>query len=396
MARPPLEVADLVRAAGEAFIERNRHWLRWKHVKVLLAIRRCRTAALGGHLDECTRCGHRASISYNSCRDRHCPKCQTAARERWIAARRRELLPTRYLHVVFTLPHRLAPLILQNKKVLYGLLFRTSAETLLEVARNPKHLGAEIGFFSVLHTWSQKLNVHPHVHCVVPAGGLSPDNTRWVRSRDNYFLPKGVLREIFRGKFVDALEQAFQNGQLRFEGDLKLLAQPKIFAAWLRPLFRQDWVVYLKRPFGGPEYVLQYLGRYTHRVAISNHRLVSFADGKVTFRWRDSAHNNEQKLMTLALDEFLRRFLLHILPQGFVRIRNFGFLANRKRATLLPLCFQLLGSPQQPHVEQHASSTEDASDLWRCPKCGGPMKVIERLTPAEIQLRSPPVVSAAA
>ena len=396
MARPPLEVADLVRAAGDAFIERNRHWLRWKHIKVLLAIRRCRTAALGGHLDECTRCGHRAPISYNSCRDRHCPKCQTAARDRWIAARRRELLPTRYLHVVFTLPHRLAPLLLQNKKVLYGLLFRTSAETLLEVARDPQHLGAEIGFFSVLHTWSQKLNIHPHVHCVVPAGGLSPDHTRWVRSPDNYFLPKGVLREIFRGKFVDALKQAFQNGQLRFEGDLKLLAQPKIFAAWLRPLYRQDWVVYLKRPFGGPEYVLHYLGRYTHRVAISNHRLVSLTDGQVTFRWRDSAHHNEQKLLSLSLNEFLRRFLLHILPKGFVRIRNFGFLANRKRATLLPLCFQLLGSEQQPQAEQHASSTEDAPDLWRCPKCGGPMKVIERLTAAEIQLRSPPRISAAA
>ena len=284
--------------------------------------------------------------------------CQTAARERWIAARRRELLPTRYLHVVFTLPHRLAPLVLQNKTALYGLLFRTSAETLLEVARDPRHLGAEIGFFSVLHTWSQKLKIHPHVHCVVPAGGLSPDHTRWVRSRDNYFLPKKVLRKIFRGKFVDALEQAFQNGQLRFEGDLKLLAQPKIFAAWLRPLFRQDWVVYLKRPFGGPEYVLHYLGRYTHRVAISNHRLVSLTDGQVTFRWRDSAHHNEQKLLSLSLDEFLCRFLLHILPKGFVRIRNFGFLANRKRATLLPLCFQLLKSAQQPRAEQqHASST---------------------------------------
>ena len=396
MARPPLEVADLIRAAGDAFIERNRHWLRWKHIKVLLAIRRCRTAALGGHLDECTRCGHRAPISYNSCRDRHCPKCQTAARDRWIAARRQELLPTRYLHVVFTLPSRLAPLVLQNKKVLYALLFRTSAETLLEVARDPKHLGAEIGFFSVLHTWSQKLNIHPHVHCVVPAGGLSPDHTRWVRSPDNYFLPKGVLREIFRGKFVDALEQAFQNGHLRFEGDLKLLAQPKIFAAWLRPLYRKDWVVYLKRPFGGPEYVLQYLGRYTHRVAISNHRLVSLTDGQVTFRWRDSAHHNEQKLLPLSLNEFLCRFLLHILPKGFVRIRNFGFLANRKRATLLPLCFQLLGSAQQPLAEQHASSTEDCPDLWRCPKCGGPMKVIERLTAAEIQLRSPPRISAAA
>jgi hypothetical protein len=395
MSRPPLEVADLIRAAGEAFIERSRQWMRWKHVKVLRAIARCRTAALGGHLDECTRCGHRA-ISFNSCRDRHCPKCQIAARERWIAARQRELLPTRYVHVVFTLPRRLAPLVLQNKKLLYDLLFRSSAETLLEVARNPLRLGAEIGFFSVLHTWSQKLSLHPHVHCVVPAGGLSLDHTHWVHSRKNYFLPKEVLREVFRGKFVDALEQAFRDGRLNLQGDLALLAQPKIFAAWLRPLFRQDWVVYLKRPFGGPEYVLQYLGRYTHRVAISNHRLVSFADGQVTFRWRDSAHNNEQRLMALSLDKFLRRFLLHILPQGFVRIRNFGFLANRRRATLLPLCFQLLGSEQQPQAEQNVSSTKDSSDLWHCPKCAGPMKVIERLTAAEIQLRSPPVVTAAA
>jgi len=396
MSRPPLEVADLIRAAGAAFLQRNRQWIRGKHVQVLLAIARCRTAALGGHLDECTRCGHRATISYNSCRNRHCPKCQTAAREQWIAARRRELLPTRYVHVVFTLPHRLAPLVLQNKKVLYDLLFRTSAETLLEVARDPRHLGAEIGFFSVLHTWSQKLGIHPHVHCVVPAGGLSLDHTRWVRSRKNYFLPKQVLREVFRGKFVEALKQAFQNGQLHFQGDLTLLAQPKTFAAWLRPLYRQDWVVYLKRPFGGPEYMLHYLGLYTHRVAISNHRLVSLADGQVTFRWRDSAHHNEQKLLTLSLDEFLRRFLLHLLPKGFVRIRHFGFLANRKRATLLPLAFHLLGAVQEPRAEPQASSTQDSPDLWRCPKCGGPMRVVERLTAAAIQLRSPPLVTTAA
>ena len=388
-------MADIIRAAGELFIEQNRHWLRWKHVKVLRAVERCRTAALGGHLDECTRCGHRA-ISFNSCRNRHCPKCQTAARDRWIAARQKELLPTRYLHVVFTLPGRLSPLVLQNKKIIYDLLFRTSAETLLEVARNPEHLGVEIGFFSVLHTWSQKLTAHPHVHCVVPAGGLSPDHARWIRSRDNYFLPKKVLAELFRGKFVDALKEAFQNGQLHFHGDLKLLAQPEIFAAWLRPLHRQDWVVYLKRPFGGPAYVVHYLGRYTHRVAISNHRLVSFKDGQVTFRWRDSAHHNEQKLMTLSVDEFLRRFLLHILPKGFVRIRNFGFLANRRRSTLLPLCFQLLGTTPEPPAEEHSSSTEDPADLYRCPNCGGPMKVIERLTAAEILLRSPPEVTAAA
>jgi Putative transposase/Transposase zinc-binding domain len=395
MSRPPLEVADIIRAAGEAFIERNRHWLRWKHVKVLRAIERCRTAALGGHLDECTRCGRRA-ISFNSCRDRHCPKCQIAARERWIAARRRELLPTPYAHIVFTLPRRLAPLVLQNKKVLYDLLFRISAETLCEVARNPKHLGAEIGFFSVLHTWSQQLRLHPHVHCVAPAGGLSPDRARWVRSGKNYFLPKKVLRRIFRGKFVDALKHAFQNGQLRFEGNLKLLAKPKIFAAWLRPLHRHDWVVYLKPPFGGPEYVLQYLGRYTHRVAISNHRLVSLIDGQVTFRWRDSAHGNKQELLPLSVNEFLSRFLLHILPQGFVRIRHFGFLANRRRTKLLPLCLQLLGATPEPLAEQHASSPDDAPDLYLCPNCGGPMKVIERLTAAEIQLRSPPVVTAEA
>jgi len=392
MSRPPLEVADIIRSAGAAFIERNHQWIGWKHVKVLLAIARCRTAALGGHLDECTRCGHRATISFNSCRNRHCPKCQTAAREQWIAARQKELLPTRYLHVVFTLPRRLAPLVLQNKKVIYDLLFRTSAETLLEVARDPRLLGAELGFFSVLHTWSQQLRIHPHVHCVIPAGGLSPDHTRWIRSREKYFLPKAVLAEVFRGKFIDALKLAFQGGQLNFQANLKLLAYPKIFAAWLRPLHRQDWVVYLKRPFGGPEYVLQYLGRYTHRVAISNHRLVSFQDGQVTFRWRDSAHHNQQKLRALPVDEFLRRFLLHILPQGFVRIRHYGFLASRRRATTLPLCFQLLGATHRPR----ASSSEDSQPLYRCPKCGGPMKVIERLTAADLQLRSPPQVIAAA
>jgi hypothetical protein len=396
MSRPPLEVADLIRTAGAAFIERSRQWISWKHIKVLLAIARCRTAALGGHLDQCTRCGHRAAISYNSCRNRHCPKCQTAARERWIAARQRELLPTRYVHVVFTLPHRLAPLALQNKKVIYGLLLRVSAETLLEVARNPQHLGAEIGFFSVLHTWNQKLQLHPHVHCVVPAGGLSADHTHWVPSRARFFLPIHVLRRVFRGKFVAGLQQAFQEGQLHFQGDLTLLAQPKIFASWLRPLFRKDWVVYSKPPFGGPEYVLQYLGRYTHRVAISNHRLVTFAEGKVTFRWRDSAHHNELKLLTLSLDEFLRRFLLHVLPKGFVRIRNFGFLANRRRTTLLPLGFQLLGAAQQPHTEPEASTANESSPLWLCPQCGGPMVVLERLTAAQIQLRSPPVLVTAA
>ena len=392
MNRPPLEVADLVRVAGQAFIERNRKWISWKHVKVLLAIQRCRTAVLGGHLDECTRCGHRA-ISYNSCRNRHCPKCQAGARDRWLEKRRRELLPTPYVHVVFTLPRPLAPLALQNKKIVYDLLFRTSAETLLEIARDPRHLGAKIGFFSVLHTWNQKLQLHPHVHCVIPNGGLSPNRLHWIKTRYAFFLPVQVLGRVFRGKFVAALKRAFQDGQLHFHGDLKPLAQPKTFFAWLRPLFRKDWVVYAKRPFGGPEYVLRYLGRYTHRVAISNHRLITFADQKVTFHWRDSAHKNEQRRMTLSLDEFLRRFLLHLLPDGFVRIRHFGFLANRQRATLLPLCFQLLSSA--PQTEQDTSGVKNANDLWRCPKCAGPMVVVERLTATEMQLRSPPVLTAA-
>jgi hypothetical protein len=308
--------------------------------------------------------------------------------------RRRELLPTPYVHVVFTLPRPLAPLALQNKKIVYDLLFRTSAETLLEIARDPRHLGAEIGFFSVLHTWNQKLQLHPHVHCVIPSGGLSPNRRHWIMTRYAFFLPVQVLGRVFRGKFVAALKRAFQDGQLHFHGDLKPLAQPKTFFAWLRPLFRKDWVVYAKRPFGGPEYVLRYLGRYTHRVAISNHRLVTFADQKVTFHWRDSAHKNEQRRMTLSLDEFLRRFLLHLLPDGFVRIRHFGFLANRQRATLLPLCFQLLSSA--PQTEQDTSGVKNANDLWRCPKCAGPMVVVERLTATEMQLRSPPVLTAAA
>ncbi len=395
MGRPPLEVADLIRAAGHAFIEQSRPWISGKHVQALLAIQRCRTAALGGHLDPCARCGHRA-ISYNSCRNRHCPKCQTSARDRWLQARRRELLPSRYVHVVFTLPRELAPLALQNKNVVYDLLFRSSAETLLEVARDPKHLGAEIGFFSVLHTWNQKLQHHPHVHCVVPAGGLSADHTRWIKTRYAFFLPVQVLSRVFRGKFVAALQSAFREDRLRFYGSLAPLAHPKTFAAWIRRLFRKDWVVYSKPPFAGPEHLLHYLGRYPHRVAISNHRLVSLADQRVTFRWRDSAHKNQQREMTLALDEFLRRFLLHLLPKGFVRIRHFGFLAHRRRATALPLCFRLLGSAPEPQAQQEVSRASPR-DLWFCPQCGGPMVTLERFTAVQIQLRSPPrAVTAAA
>jgi hypothetical protein len=395
MNRPPLEVADLVRTAGRAFIERSCRWITWQHLKVLRAIACCRTAALGGHLDECTDCGYRPAISYNSCRNRHCPKCQANARDRWLEARRQELLPTRYVHVVFTLPHELAPLALQNKKILYHLLLQISAATLLEVARDPKHLGTEIGFFSVLHTWNQKLEHHPHAHCVVPAGGLSLDHTHWIQPRYPFFLPLKVLSRVFRGKFIAALKRNFRQGKLGFHGNLSPLAHPKAFSAWLRTLFRHNWHVYSKRPFGGAEHALCYLGHYTHRVAISNHRLISLVDQKVTFRWRDSAHKNQHKLMTLSLDEFLRRFLLHLLPKGFVRIRHFGFLANRRRVTLLPLCFQALDAVQ-PSPTPEPALTQERNPLWLCPQCGGPMVVIQRLTTAQLQLRSPPLLAGAA
>ena len=274
MNRPPLEVADIIRSAGESFLEQSRHWITWQHRKVLLAMLRCRTALLGGHRDRCSDCGH-VAISYNSCGNRHCPKCQGNARLRWLAARERELLPTRYVHAVFTLPRELAPLALQNKKVIFNLLFHASAETLLEVARDPRHLGAEIGFFTVLHTWDQRLQFHPHAHCVLAAGGLSPDHTRWISSSRRFFLPIRVLSRVFRSKFVADLKAAFRAGTLQFHGSVLHLAEPRAFAAWLRTLFRHDWVVYAKRPFGGPEHALRYLGAYTHRVAISNHRLVA-------------------------------------------------------------------------------------------------------------------------
>lgn len=389
MNRPPLEVADIVRSAGQSFVERSRKWINGQHEKVLLAIARCRTAALGGHRDQCSDCGHTA-ISYNSCRNRHCPKCQGNARLRWLQARQRELLPTRYVHVVFTLPRELAPLALQNKRLIYKLLFRASAETLLEIARDPRHLGAEIGFFSVLHTWDQRLQHHPHIHCVVAAGGLAPDHARWISSRQSFFLPVKVLSRVFRGKFVSALKTAFHDTTLEFHGQLALLAEPRAFASWLRLLFRQDWVVYSKPPFGGPEHVLRYLGAYTHRIAISNHRLLALAGGHVRFRWRDSAHHDRKRVMTLPVDEFLRRFLLHLLPCGFMRIRNFGFLANRRRADLLPLCFHLLRSSDKSPAPATVQTALSAASLWNCPLCGGIMQVVERLSAMQLLLRSPP------
>jgi Putative transposase/Transposase zinc-binding domain len=395
MPRPPIEVADVIRAVGASFFEGTQKWFSWLHLKVLNAILCCRTAALGGHVDKCSGCGHQA-ISFNSCRNRHCPKCQANARDRWLEARGKELLPTRYVHVVFTLPRQLSPLALVNKREIYALLFRASAETLLQVARDPRRLGAEIGFFSVLHTWDQKLQHHPHVHCVVPAGGLAPDYSRWIDSQQKFFLPVDVLSEVFRGKFVDALKQLHAEQKLGFHGTLAALQNPKAFAAWLRPLFRSKWVVYSKRPFGGAQHALRYLGQYTHRVAISNHRLVALADGMVTFRWRDSAHNNKKRLMTLGVDEFLRRLLLHVLPPGFVRIRSFGFLAHRRRGVLLPLCVRLLAESDQTRIEAAPEEKAPSSPgpLWTCPICGGPMVLIERLSPLELRLRSPPVSAA--
>ena len=372
-----MEVADIFRAQGSQFIDRHRDRIGFQQLKVMRAILHCRTAALGGHIDVCPRCGGDKTISYNSCRNRHCPKCQTQARQRWIAARKQELLETRYFHVVFTLPHELHTLILQNEAELYNLLFRTVADTLLEVAADPEHLGAKIGFFSILHTWGQNLLFHPHIHCVIPGGGPSPDHTRWIHSRDAFFLPIRVLRKVFRGKFVHALKQAHRRGRLIFAGSIQRMEDPKCFAAFLRTLFRQDWVVYAKPAFGDPEQVLRYyLGRYTHRIAISNHRLVSFDGTHVTFRWRDYARGNKQRLMTLSADEFIRRFLVHVLPKGFVRIRHFGFMANYQRSLSRELSRQLL------RMTPVIRSTETAPSLssWTCPKCGGPMTIVERLT----------------
>ena len=391
MDRPPLEVADIVRAAGPAFLDRARTSFGRQRWKILNAILRCRTAALGGHIDECSRCRHRA-ISYNSCRNRHCPKCQANARHRWLEARRAELLPIRYVHVVFTLPHQFAPLALVNQKVVYGLLFRLAAETLMTFARDPRLLGAEIGFFAVLHTWNQKLEHHPHLHCVVSEGGIAGDGSRWVRPRYDWFLPVRAMAKAFRGKFLDALREAFDAGELRFSGQMKTLSTPRAFAALLQQSCRRKWVCYAKRPFGGPEHVLQYLGNYTHRVAISNHRLVRLEQGKVSFRWRDSAHSNQKRVMTLPVEEFLRRFLLHVLPRGFVRIRHFGFLANRKRQQQLHLCRELLQANAAPTAVSCCpeSAPTPAKSFWSCPLCSGEMVIVERLAPGAPYVRPPP------
>jgi hypothetical protein len=373
-------VADIIRRSGRRFVDRYRDSLTWPQVKVLRAIERCRTAALGGHRDQCDRCGHQTTF-FNSCRNRHCPKCQTNAREKWLFARQQELLPAGYYHLVFSVPHALVPLMCQNKRVLFQLLFEASAATLLEVAADQRHLGAEIGFLSVLHTWGQTLQPHPHVHCVVPGGGLSPDHLRWIRSRNHFFLPVNVLSKVFRGKFVAGLRRAFRQNRLHFFGFCRPLAHEKAFSAFLRTLFRQDWVVYAKKPFGGPEHVLHYLARYTHRVAISNHRLVEVTDTHVAFRWKDYAHHSKRRTMTLSHQQFLWRFLQHVLPRGFPRIRYFGWFANRRRGALLPLCRALLAVEPLPVPAKPAATPI----RWLCPCCQGPMRVIERLTAQQLR-----------
>jgi hypothetical protein len=383
MGRPALELADIFRLHGPAYRERYADCMNSEKKQVMHAIEVCRTAILGGHVDQCDHCGHRR-ISYNSCGNRHCPKCQSLAKAQWLEKHQAQLLPVPYFHVVFTLPDGIASIARQNKKTVYNMLFRAVSETLRRIAADPKHLGAAIGFLAVLHTWGQNLLFHPHLHCVVPGGGLSPDRQRWISSRKRFFLPVRVLSCLFRGLFLHYLRKAFSTGKLQFHGSLQELNDAEKFEALLKRWRKLEWVVYSKPPFGGPDQVLDYLGRYTHRVAISNHRLVSLVDGKATFRWRDYKDGNKQKRMTLDALEFIRRFLLHVLPHGFVRIRHYGFLANPRREQNLSLCRQLLGLAQINSAEsldedwkkRYERLVGEASNL--CPVCGqGNMVVVE-------------------
>lgn len=376
MTRPALEVADILRAHGSRFLDKHQRSFSFQQLKVFRAVRNCRTAALGYHRDACPKCGHEAA-SFNSCRNRHCPKCQTRARQRWLAARERELLPASYFHVVFSVPHELNVLALTNARLFYTLLFRASSEAAIELAADPKHLGAEIGMISILHTWGQNLLLHPHIHCLIPAGGLSTDRASWLSPRYPFFLPVRALSKVFRGKFLDGLKRLYRRHKLRCAGPASALADPRQFAAFLRSLYRQEWVVYAKPAFGGPAQVLRYLGRYTHRVAISNHRLLSFDGERVTFRWKDYAHGGKQRTMTLHAVEFLRRFFLHVLPKGFVRIRHFGFLSNRRRASALASIRIAL-----PRADPNpVPDLQPEQPLWRCPCCNTEMIVVQRFKP---------------
>lgn len=378
------EVADVL--ASFAALYRKTYPLTAEQERVLRELPLCRTAALGGHKLECDRCGHQ-EISYNSCRNRHCPKCQAAARAEWLAEREADLFDVPYFHVVFTLPGEIAPVALQNKRLCYGLLFRAAAQTLSTIAADPAHLGAEIGFLAVLHTWSQNLLHHPHVHCVVPGGGISPDGSRWIPCAKNFFLPVRVLSRLFRRLYLEGLQKAFTNGKLGFHGRLEELRDPQRWARVVSQLREKEWVVYAKPPFGGPLQVLKYLARYTHRVAISNARLLAIDDGHVRFLWKDRTNGGPSRCMSLEAVEFVRRFLLHVLPKGFVHIRHFGFLANRARKEKLARVRALIASERASNTLDNdapprTSSSESPPAPDRCPCCDfGHMKVVARILP---------------
>jgi Putative transposase/Transposase zinc-binding domain len=389
MPRPQAELGEVFRRYGPAYRSTHAPQLSRSQRRVMSAIARCRTAALGGHVEQCDRC-HYQRIAYNSCRNRHCPKCHSLASAYWREARRADVLPVQYFHVVFTLPEAIAAIAYQNKAVVYALLFRAVAETLRTIAADPRHLGAQIGLIAVLHPWGQTLLYHPHVHCIVPGGGLTPDGQRWVACRAGFFLPVRVLSRCFRTRFLALLREAFAQRRLQFFSTLTPLADADRFAAYLTPLRTAEWVVYAKPPFGGPQQVLDYLGRYTHRVAIANPRLVAIDNGAVSFRWRDYHHHHKNKLMTLTADEFIRRFLLPVLPEGFQRIRHYGFLGNRCRVAKLAQCRRLCapslplppGSPL-PSDSRRSYTHLTGRSLLVCPACQqGSMLRIECLAPA--------------
>jgi hypothetical protein len=378
VSEPKLEVADIFRRHGEAWRAANAGHVSVAQRRVMTAIEVCRTAALGGHVERCEDCAH-TRIAYNSCRNRHCPKCQWSAAERWLAAREAELLPVPYYHVVFTLPAAIGAIAYQNKAKVYGLLFSAAAETLITIAADPKHLGAAIGLTAVLHTWGQNLDHHPHVHCIVPGGGISSDGKRWISCRPGFFLPVRVLSRLFRRLFLEGLRASHDAGELQFFTDLAALKDAGAFSNYLTPLRKTEWVVYAKRPFAGPSQVLAYLARYTHRVAIANSRLISLADGNVSFRWKDYRQDGKPKSMTLAAGEFMRRFLLHVLPDGFHRIRHYGLFANGYRADKIELCRKLLAAPSilaNGDSDDHDRGAT-SNDSPPCPCCGGRMKIIE-------------------
>ena len=398
MPRSKLEVADIFRAHGPAYRRTNAGHLNLSQLRVMSAIEACRTEALGGHVAACTKCNHQ-HIAYNSCKNRHCPKCQAPAARDWMAARAEDLLPVEYFHVVFTLPADIARIALWNKRAVYGLLFKASAQTVATIAADPKRLGARVGMTSVLHTWGSALTHHPHIHMIVPGGGLSSDGTRWVACKPGFFLHVRVLSRLFRRLFVEGLMALHRAGQLRFFGDLTKLAEACAFAEWLTPFRKTDWVVYAKPPFGGPEAVLAYLSRYTHRVAISNHRLVSADAATVAFKWKDYRIRNgdRMKVMRLPTHEFIRRFLMHVLPDRFHRIRHYGFLAGAGRKQKVARIRALLGDMKQAEPDPPSEETPPPLTLREpCPDCGGQMRIVETFRRGQIpRTRAPPRKQAA-